>query len=386
MVPGTTDIQLQCNACGGLIQLPFTYYLYGQPFDSAFATAHGTLQFNSTFNASSTNACLPYPFFSNTIMGFWDQMDLMQSGEGIFTSISGSAPNRIFNIEWRGCLAYPDPRSQCNGSINFEIRLYEGQDRFDIVYGSVFNGGSSATVGVQLDNGTRFTEYECSTGGLSEGMQLTFTGAPCVWQTMTPTRTATQTFTPTRTATYTRTPTPTSTAVLVGHVTWQGRPAQPNALNQLPITLTLKSGTNEFEYGPFTTDSSGFFTVPLSTVPEGTYGWRAKGPKFLATSGTVDLGTSRNYAVEMGPQLAGDANNDNRVTSVDFSIVRAAFGSGQGNPQYDDRADFTGDHVVNTSDFTLMRNNFGTGGAPPLARYGPGAPVEAYLYSGQGAR
>jgi len=384
-VPGTTNVNLLCNACGALIQLPFTYNLYGVPFDSVFATAHGTLQFNNTFNASSTNACLPYPFFTNAIVAYWDQLDLMQLSEGIFTSVSGSAPNRIFNIEWRGCLAYPDPRSQCNGFVNFEVRLYEGQDRFDIVYGSTFNGGSSATVGVQKDNGATYTEYECSTGGLSDGMQLTFTGAPCVWQTPTATRTPTLTFTPTRTSTSTRTPTFTPTAVIVGHVTWQGRPAQPNALNQLPITLTLKLGGNEYSFGPVTTDASGFFTVGLGTVPSGTYNWRVKGPKFLATSGTVDLGAERNYDVEMGLQPAGDANNDNRVSSIDFSIVRTAFGSAQGNPLYDDRADFTGDHVVNLADFNLMRNNFGTGGAPPLSPSGMAAPGEAYIYREGGA-
>ena len=45
----------------------------------------------------------------------------MNSGFGIFTSVSGTAPNRIFNIEWR---AQYFPGS---GSANFELRLYEGQ-------------------------------------------------------------------------------------------------------------------------------------------------------------------------------------------------------------------------------------------------------------------
>src|SRR4051794_35774860 len=33
-----------------------------------------------------------------------------------------------------------------------------------------------------------------------------------------------------------------SAPALVGHVTWQGHPAQPNALQQMPITITLKLG------------------------------------------------------------------------------------------------------------------------------------------------
>src|SRR5207253_7460013 len=62
-------------------------------------------------------------------------------------------------------------------------------------------------------------------------------------------------------ATFTPTSTPTATPVLVGHVTWQGRPAQPDPLQQLPITLTLKSGAMEVNYSSRNTDANGFFTV-----------------------------------------------------------------------------------------------------------------------------
>src|SRR5439155_3578894 len=74
----------------------------------------------------------------------------------------------------------------------------------------------------------------------------------------------------------------TPTPVITGHVTWQGRPAQPNALQQLPITLTVKMGTTEVNYPTQTTGASGNFTVPVGTLANGTYNWRAKGPKFLA--------------------------------------------------------------------------------------------------------
>src|SRR5205085_4288412 len=70
---------------------------------------------------------------------------------------------------------------------------------------------------------------------------------------------------------------PVPARVLVGHVAWEGRPAQPSALQSLPISLTLKSGTFERNFGGLTTDSSGFFTVPVTTVPSGTYNWSDNG-------------------------------------------------------------------------------------------------------------
>src|SRR3954468_17786552 len=88
-------------------------------------------------------------------------------------------------------------------------------------------------------------------------------------------------------------------AQLVGHVTWQGRPAQPNALQQLPITLTLKSGTTEINYPIQNTDASGFFTQVV-TLPNGSYNWRVKGPLYLANSGNVTLSGAPTTNVEMG--------------------------------------------------------------------------------------
>src|SRR5207248_2680629 len=96
-------------------------------------------------------------------------------------------------------------------------------------------------------------------------------------ETYTPTSTDTPTDTPTETTTgtptETNTPAPTNTpqTMLIGHVTWQGRPAQPNTLQQLPITLTLTSGATEVNYPVQTTDASGFFTVPVTTLSNGTY-------------------------------------------------------------------------------------------------------------------
>src|SRR5437763_1757722 len=77
--------------------------------------------------------CLPNPNFYNAILAEWS--DLLMTASvcgpncGIYTSVSGSAPNRIFNIEWRACLTQG---TGCGGQVDFEVRLYEGQNRFDV--------------------------------------------------------------------------------------------------------------------------------------------------------------------------------------------------------------------------------------------------------------
>lgn len=182
--------------------------------------------------------------------------------------------------------------------------------------------------------------------------------------TYTPANTATDT--PTATSTDTPPPTPTIEAVLVGHVTWQGRPAQPNALQQLAITLTLKSGSTEVNYPSQNTDDSGFFTVSVGSLPSGTYDWRVKGPKFLANGGSVSLTGAPSTSAEMNLMKTGDANNDNSISIGDFNILKTTFGKSQGDPNYDDRADFNGDLTVSIADFNLLKTNFGLSGATPL--------------------
>jgi hypothetical protein len=70
------------------------------------------------------------------------------------------------------------------------LRLYEGQTRFDVIYGTLTNGNTSATAGVQKDD-TNFTQYFCNgVGGAATGGQST-RWAPCASPTPTPTGTPT---------------------------------------------------------------------------------------------------------------------------------------------------------------------------------------------------
>ncbi len=226
--------------------------------------------------------------------------------------------------------------------------------------------GSLAALVRQQGSGTwtlRVTNGTSSSVGVltAWGLRITTTDCPSC-----PTVTSTSTRTPTSTPSWTATP----ASILVGHVTWQGPPAQPNARQQQPITLTLKLGATEINYPVQTTDASGFFTVSVVGLANGTYSWRMKNPKYLANIGSLSLAGVQRTAFEGGQMKAGDANNDNRVTATDFTIVKGSFGKSAGQQGYDDRADFSGDSIVNATDFNLVKNNFGQGGGAPI-RPGP---------------
>jgi dockerin type I repeat protein len=168
IVPGTVDTGNHADDGTTPITLPFSFTLYDQTYTTANVDSNGTLQFGSN-QSIFTNTCLP-DTSGRTYMvyPYWDDLETVinlsgcasyPGGQcGVFTSVSGTAPNRIFNIEWRA-VYFANNASQAN----FEVRLYEGQSRYDVIYGTVGNGNTSATAGVQKV--TDFDQYFCNGSG-----------------------------------------------------------------------------------------------------------------------------------------------------------------------------------------------------------------------------
>src|SRR5207253_1764192 len=126
LVPGS-----QCGLCTVSVNLPFSFTFYGQPYGTANLSSQGNLQFVTNYISYTLNTCpLPEPRLGPSIAPHWtNAIDTAQRPGcgryvgrpcGIYTSLSGTAPNRIFNIEW--CANY---FSTNNHIANFEVRLYE---------------------------------------------------------------------------------------------------------------------------------------------------------------------------------------------------------------------------------------------------------------------
>lgn len=173
IVPGTTDTGNHCDDCTTSIALPFPITFYDQTFTSANVSSNGNFQFTSN-NPSLGSNCLPAFDMDNFIAAYFTDLYTADpaSGQGIFTSVSGTAPNRIFNIEFREEFC-------CSGGppiLHFEIRLHEDSPNFEVIYGDLSgNAGEGATVGVQQDTGSSHTAFSCGGGNLFEGLQLNYT-------------------------------------------------------------------------------------------------------------------------------------------------------------------------------------------------------------------
>lgn len=214
IVPGTTDTGNHCDDCTTLVPLPFTVLLYGQiPTGVASVSSNGNLQFVNRLPYAGTSCPLPDVNLATAILPYQDHLrtdqvadcSVFASGCGVFTSMTGTAPNRAFNIEWRA--AY----SGRAGTANFEVRFYENQSFFDIFYGATADDGASEESGVQAGGslGCPATTFSCHTPTLTNGLRVTYTCGAVFTPTPTPTPTSTATITPPLTPTPTVRPTPT---------------------------------------------------------------------------------------------------------------------------------------------------------------------------------
>ncbi len=175
IVPGTSYVAgSTCNSCVVTVAMPFAYTLYDQTYTSVNVSNAGNLQFVSS-TSDGNNVCLPTAVLNYSILPYWDGLNTnINDTMGVFTSVSGTSPNRIFNIEWRAGFVANDVRP------NFEARLYEGQPKFEFIYG-VTRGGFSATIGVQKGTGSQFTQYSCNTNGtIIPGRKLVFDRRVCL--------------------------------------------------------------------------------------------------------------------------------------------------------------------------------------------------------------
>jgi len=167
----------------------------------------------------------------------------------------------------------------------------------------------------------------------------------------TPTPSQTATATPTITPTVTATP----IAAIVGHTTPQRYQPAGDVSWVTALTVTLSSTPGSPLEQQVLTDAFGVFTTTLDVLG-GTYEIGAKGAHTLESSRRdVVIGQGAQH-VDFGVLLEGDANDDNEVGILDYSLLYTAFDSSQPS------SDFNQDGIVDVLDYSLLYTNYDRAG------------------------
>lgn len=336
MIPGVTDIGNHIDDGTTVLTLPFQFSFYGNSHNTVNVSSNGNLQFSSA-NNEYTNQCLinNNNNMNSLIAPHWDDLrtdaqvncSVYPSGCGIFTTIQGHTPNRIFIIEWRAVYYVPE---SSGAAINFETILHE-DGIIDYVYGNVPDNGAGATIGVQRGTGYWFTQYSCNWAYVLNGLKITLRQPPPCG------------------------PLP----IIEGNVTWQGVASANRQSVTGTLTLCVQGSAWPFS---FSTDSNGYFFLRYSFY-DGSYNWSIKGGRHVSSSSPADgsaiVLVEGSAMKDFGTIRGGNAtaNNDNIVNSSDFTSLRTRFGlSGVWS------SDFDYNQVVNSRDFSIIRSNFGQTG------------------------
>ncbi len=143
-----------------------------------------------------------------------------------------------------------------------------------------------------------------------------------------------------------------------GRVSLEGRGAAGDSRwHGYPVAVVLHSGScnNPVAAYDVTTDASGNFTI--TGMPSGTFYVRVKNTHTVSNC-RANVVVPPIGIVDLGTMLEGDANDDDRVSILDFSVLRSGYYQCAGDTGYDDRANFNDDSCVNILDFSLLRTNY----------------------------
>jgi len=149
---------------------------------------------------------------------------------------------------------------------------------------------------------------------------------------------------------------------LQGKVSFQARGSPPNDRWIEPFDVKLfEPGNldNVLWEGTATTNNRGYFFITNLTVD--TYDIGIKNWTCLSEleTGVVLRDGGKTTLVDFGTTREGDADGNDAVTIMDFSLLAGAFGATPADPNWNPNCDFNRDSAVTITDFSLLAGSFG---------------------------
>ena len=208
-IAGSTQVTFSDAEDGyASVTLPFAFGFYTGTYTTLNVSTNGYATFND-FNYARmwANTGIPnpgptpdhpnYSYPNNAIYPYWDDLAVEPRAYAYgdaYTGVSGTAPNRIFVIEWRGVAGTGAP-------VTFEIQLEETTNKITFEYqdiGGPYGFGYSATEGIEDANGASAIQFGFNEPGIvGNNTAFSFTAGtpptitPCVAPTPTVTETPT---------------------------------------------------------------------------------------------------------------------------------------------------------------------------------------------------
>ncbi|TPG36268.1 T9SS sorting signal type C domain-containing protein [Flavobacterium pectinovorum] len=270
------------------ITLPFNFTFGGSAYNQVKVSSNGWLTFGSTTNAAYSNTSANAGSSKPILFPLWDDLQNRTIPRYV---VSGSAPNRVFKLEWS---QQKWDFNANNDVISFQVWLYETTNVIEYYYnrgGTAVNNGS-ASIGIYDSNDTYLTLNNSS---------ATPTAQPSTFTTNISTK-------PVNGQIYSFTPSVPASQ------------AGPDQYSNNPVTLaanapgTGNTGTWSIASGPNTSTSQ--FTTGGTTSPTATFTPSGSGTWALNWTISNGCGTSTD-------QILITNCSGNLITNGDFSTLPA---------------------------------------------------------------
>jgi len=151
------------------LTLPFTFTYCGVAYTTARVSANGWLEMGQAYTDDGYTNTWASTTIKPIIAPLWD--DLHGAGAAIRYETTGDAPNRVFTMQWK------DVKWQgSTGTLqNFQVKLYETSNKFEIVYGAMLTPANSASASIGFND---------ATGGAGHFVSVTPAASPTVSSTV----------------------------------------------------------------------------------------------------------------------------------------------------------------------------------------------------------
>ena len=360
-IPGTTLISqfgagdnASWNSGFANITLPFSFTFYGTPYDTIRVGTNGSI--GPSISASFVGAC-PSTSSPRRIQPFAG--DLIMDVGDVYTGVSGTAPNRVFVIEWRNarllsatCCTTPAGRG------TFAALLFEGTNDIVVQYLDMsghFRAGTFGFVGISDNVLATGHSWVCNSQSIASpnlanvdftgsGVAIQFEapeGIPTATVTNTPTTTDTETPTVTSTPTLTETPTRTSTSIptssntpsitATGTSTTTSSPTSTATETSSPTNTSTSTATEtSIPTGtptPTSTSTNTATSSPTSTATSATTSTTTVTPTDTSTPIPTATHTPTNMATATATATAHASNNNPVVGLINAPIDPVQIGS-----------------------------------------------------------
>lgn len=162
-----------------LVQLPFPFTFYGESYGAIDIHSNGALSFGANGYMPWNHECDGLVTLTPRIWVWYDDIDPETIAAeiplpGIYRATIGTAPTRIFIVEW-----YRLPLFQVSDTLSFQVKLFEEDGRIEMLFSDTQtadgsrNGGATAMVGIS-NTGATPLEFSCDSATLSTGFAVTF--------------------------------------------------------------------------------------------------------------------------------------------------------------------------------------------------------------------